>query len=67
MIKNPHFEQVCYSLTATGFQKIRHSTVRLTNGLSYHHRSYYEKVNYYDLMGSIGTIVKVQLFKYSFF
>ena len=53
MLKNPNFEQNKYSLTSTGIYKIAHDSVRLMKWICYYDRSFYENVNYYDLMGSI--------------
>ena len=53
MIKNPDFEQNKYSLTSTGIYKIGHDSIRLMKWICYFDRSYYENINYYDLMGSV--------------
>ena len=53
MIKNPDFEQDYYSRTATGNDKFGHDSIRLLKWLIYYDRSYYDNMNYYDLMGSI--------------
>ena len=53
MIKNPNFEQNKYSTTSTGIHKIGHDSIRLMKFICYYDRSYYENINYYDLMGSI--------------
>ena len=53
MIKNPNFEQNKYSITSSGFYKIGHDSIRLTKWICYYDRSYYENINYYDLMGSV--------------
>ena len=53
MIKNPDFEQNYWSRTAKGIYKIGHESIRLMKWICYYDRSYYEKINYYDLMGSI--------------
>ena len=53
MIKNPSFEQNYYSRTAKGIYKIVHNSIRLMKWICYYDRSYYENINYYDLMGSI--------------
>ena len=53
MIKNPNFEQNKFSLTATGIYKIGHDSIRLMKWICYYDRSYYENINYYDLMSSI--------------
>ena len=53
MMKNPDFEQDYWSRTATGIYKIGHDSIRLMKWICYYDRSYYENLNYYDLMGSI--------------
>ena len=53
MTKNQDFEQDYCSRTATGFYKIGHDSIRLMKWICYYDRSYYENINYYDLMGSI--------------
>ena len=53
MLKNPNFEQNKYSLTSTGIYKIGHDSIRLMKWICYYDRSYYENINYYDLMASI--------------
>ena len=53
MIKNPDFEQNYWSRTAKGIYKIGHDSVRLMKFICYYDRSYYENINYYDLMGGI--------------
>ena len=53
MLKNPNFEQNYWSRTATGIYKIGHDGIRLMKRICYYDRSYYENINYYDLMGSI--------------
>ena len=53
MIKNPNFEQNKFSLTANGIYKIGHDSIRLMKWICYYDRSYYENINYYDLMSSI--------------
>ena len=53
MIKNPDFEHVYWSRTAIGVHKIGHDSIRLMKWLCYYDRSYYENINFYDLMGSI--------------
>ena len=58
MIKNPDFEQNHSSGTATGISKIGHDSIRLLKWICYYDRSYYENINYYDLMRSILKAVK---------
>ena len=53
MIKNPDFEQNYWSRTAKGIYKIGHDSIRLMKFICYYDRSYYEKINNYDSMGSI--------------
>ena len=52
MLRNPNFEQNHFSRTATSIYKIGHDSFRLMKWLSYYERSYYENINYFDLMGS---------------
>ena len=53
MLENPNFEQNKYSLTSIGTYKIGHDSIRLMQWICFYDRSYYENINYYDLMGSI--------------
>ena len=53
MLLNPNFEQNYWSRTATGIYKIGHDSIRLMNWICYYDQSYYENINYYDLMGSL--------------
>ena len=59
MLKNPNFEQNKYSPTSSGIYKIGHecsiheNSIRLMKWICYYDRSYYENINYYDMMGSI--------------
>ena len=53
MLENPDFEQNYWSKTAKGIYKIGHDCIRLMKWICYYDRSYYENINYYDLMGSI--------------
>ena len=55
MIKNPDFEQNYWSQASTGIYKIDHDCIRLMKWICYYDRSYYENINYYDLMASILT------------
>ena len=55
MLENPDFEQNYWSRTATGIYKISHDSIRLRKWICYYDRSYYENINYYDLMASILT------------
>ena len=53
LLKNPVFEQDYWSRTAVGIYKIGHDSIRLMKWICYYDRSYYENINYYDLMASI--------------
>ena len=53
MTENPDFEPKQWSKTAQGIYKIGHDSIRLMKWICYYDRSFYEKINYYDLMGSI--------------
>ena len=53
MLLNPNFEQNHYSITSTGIYKIARDSIKLTKWICYYDRSYNEKINYYDLLGSI--------------
>ena len=53
MTENPDFEQKHYSITSTGIYKIGHKSIRLMKWIGYYDRSYYENINFYDLMRSI--------------
>ena len=53
MNENQDFEQNNYSRSSQGVYKIGHDSIRITNWLAYYDRSYYEIINYYDLMGSV--------------
>ena len=61
MLKNPNFEQNKYSLTSKGIYKIGHDSIRLMKWICYYDRSYYENINYYDMMGSICIFFKTQI------
>ena len=58
MIKNPSFEQNYWSRTAKGIYKIGHDSIRLVKWICYYDRSYYENINYFDMMGSICKYLK---------
>ena len=68
MLKNPDFEQNYWSRTSTGIYKIGHDSIRLLKFIWYYDRSYYENINYYDLMGSlckyITEITKLLIYEY---
>ena len=53
LLKNPNFEQNYWSRTAKSIYKIGHVSIRLMKFICYYDRSYYENINYYDLMGSV--------------
>ena len=53
MLENPDFEQHFYSRTAIDIYKIGHDSIRIVKWLAYYDRSYDEKMNHYDLMGSV--------------
>ena len=53
MLENPNFEQDYWSQTAKRIYKIGHDCVRLMKFICYYDRSYYENINYYDLMASV--------------
>ena len=53
MLETPDFEQDCWSRPAKGIYKIGHDSIRLLKWICYYDRSYYENINFYDLMGSI--------------
>ena len=53
MLLNPNFEQNKYSLTSAGIYKKAHDSIRLMKWICYYDKSYFENINYYDLMGSI--------------
>ena len=53
ILENPNFEQKYWSRTAEGNCKIGHDSFRLMKWICYYDRLYYEKINYYDMMGSI--------------
>ena len=53
MLKNPDFEQKQYSITSTGIYKIGYDSAQLIKWICYYGPSYYENINYYDMMGSI--------------
>ena len=53
MLLNPNFEQNYWSRTAKGIYRNGHDSIRLMKWICYYDRSYYENINYYDLMASI--------------
>ena len=58
MLEKPDFEQNYWSRTAIGIYKIGNDSVLLLEWLIYYDRSYYDKMNFYDLMGSIVKTVR---------
>ena len=58
MLLNPDFEQNHYSLTSKGIYKIGYDSLRLMKWICYYDRSYYENINYFDLMASICKFLK---------
>ena len=63
MLKNPDFEQNYWSGTAKGIYKIGYESIRLMKWICYYDRSYYDKINYYDMMASICIFLKKMIFK----
>ena len=53
MLENSDFERNYWSKTAIGVYKIGHDSIRLMKRIWYYDSSYYENINYYDLMGSV--------------
>ena len=53
MLENHNFEQDYWSRTAEGIYKSGHDSVRLMRWLTFYDRSYYEYINFYDMMGSV--------------
>ena len=53
MIKNPDFEQNHWSRTAIGIYKIGHDSIRLMKWLIFYDKTFYDNMNYIDLMESI--------------
>ena len=58
LLLNPNLEQNYWSRTATGIYKIGHESIRLMKWICYYDRSYYENINYYDMMASICKYLK---------
>ena len=57
-LKNQDFEQNYWSGTAEGIYKIGNDSIRLLKRICYYDRSYYENINYYDMMGSVLKTLK---------
>ena len=53
MLENHDFEQDYWSRTATGFYRIGYDGNKLMKWLAYFDRSYYENINYYDMVGYV--------------
>ena len=53
LLKTPDFEQDYWSQTAQGVYKIGHDSIRLMKWICFYNRSYYENINYFDLMASV--------------
>ena len=51
-LENPDFEQDYWSKLAGGIYRRGHDSITLLKCLIYYDRSYYDKKNYYDLLGS---------------
>ena len=58
MLKNPDYEQNYWSRTAKGIYKIGYESIRLMKWICYYDRSYYDNINYYDMMASICIFLK---------
>ena len=58
MNENLDFEQDYYSRTAKGIYKLRDDTSRILEWWVWYDRSFYENINYYDLMGSVLKSLK---------
>ena len=56
--KNPDFEQNHYSRTAKNIYKNGFDSFRIMKWLAYYDRSYYENINYFNLLTSILTCPK---------
>ena len=52
MLENIDLEQQFLSRTAEGIYKIGYDSIRLIKQLIYYDRSYYDNMNYFDIMGS---------------
>ena len=60
MSENPDFDQNYWSRTAEGIYKVGHDSIRLKKWLIYYDRSFYDNMNYFDLMGSICKHLKLK-------
>ena len=61
MLENSDFEQTYWSRTSQGVYKIGHDCIRLMKWICYYDRSYYENINYYDLMASVLTVLNNEI------
>ena len=53
MLENSDFQQDYWSRRSQGIYKIGHESIRLMKWICYYDRSYYENIDYYDMMGSV--------------
>ena len=53
VLKNSDFQQNYWSGTAEGIYKIGQESIRIKEWVCYYDRSYYENINYFDLMVSL--------------
>ena len=58
LLKNSDFEQDYWSRTATDIYKMGHDSIRLMKWICFHDRSFYEHVNYFDMLGSVCNHLK---------
>ena len=58
MLVNPKFEQDYWSRTAEGIYKNGHDSIRLMKWLMFYDRSYYDNMNYFDMMVSLCKYLK---------
>ena len=58
MLENPGLEQNKHSPTSTGNYKNAHDSIRLLKWICYYDRSFYENINFYDVMCSIAKSIK---------
>ena len=63
MLNNPNFEQNKFFSTSKGIYKTGHDIIRLKKWICYYDRSYYENINYYDMMASICIFLKKMIFR----
>ena len=60
--EHPGFEKDYYSRTETRIYKICYIFIRLVEWLASYDGSYYEKIEYFHLMGSISNISNEKLY-----